>query len=254
MHPTGRKLALSLPRRFMCDLMRVAEKVPLIPLERRMRLGEVAAARHSAHPRPSWAALFIKAYAMVAAQRSVLRRAYCTFPWPHLYEHPVSVAAVAVDRPFQDEDAVFIAHVRSPDAQAVGAVDAHLRRFKEAPIEDIGAFRRILKMTSLPTPLRRLLWWYGYSASGARRARHMGTFGISVVAGLGASLLLLRSPLTTTLNYGPLAEDGTMEVRLFFDHRVLDGAAAARALEALEGVLNGQILTELRYLRRLDAA
>lgn len=254
MHPQGRKLSLSLPRRFMCDLMRVADQVPLIPVERRMNLRDLAAARQSAQPRPGWAALFIKAYAVVAAHRPELRRAYGSFPWPHLYEHPTSVAAVAINRPFQDEDAVFIAHVRAPDTQAVVDIDGHLRRFKEAPLEDIGIFRRILQVSSLPGPLRRLWWWYGYHASAARRARHLGTFGISVVAGLGASLLMLRSPLTTTLSYGPIAEDGGIDVRLFFDHRVLDGATAARALTDLQAVLNGQILNELGYLKSLGAA
>lgn len=250
----GRKLSLSLPRRFMCDLMQVAGDVPLIPIERPMQLAAVARARQAATPRPGWCALFIKAYARVADRRSELRRAYCSFPWPHFYEHPISIASVAIDRPHGDEDAVFIGHVRGPDRQPLVDLDRHLRRFKEAPVERVGIFRRTLFISSLPWPLRRLLWSYAYHVSGQRRAKMMGTFGISVVAGLGATLISLRSPLTTTLTYGPLNDDGTMSVRLFFDHRVLDGAAAARALEELEQVLNGDIVTELGYLRALDAA
>lgn len=251
---SGRRLPLSLPRRFMCDLMRLSRDVPLIPVQRRMRLAAVAEARQSARPRPGWCALFIKAFARVAGRRPELRRAYFTYPWPHLYEHPVSVAAVAVDRRFHDEDAVFIGHVRSPDQQTLSELDDHLRRFKDAPLDSIGIFRRTLTVSSLPWPLRRLAWWIGYHSSGRRRAKYMGTFGISVVAGLGASLLDLYSPLTATLNYGVLDPDGSMDVRLFFDHRVLDGAAAARALEDLEGVLTGDIVNELRFLRTLDVA
>ena len=48
------------------------------------------------------------------------------------------------------------------------------------------------------------------------------------------------SLMTTTLNYGVIAEDGTVDVRLIYDHRVLDGATIARALGELETVLNHQ--------------
>jgi hypothetical protein len=110
------------------------------------------------------------------------------------------------------------------------------------------------RLAWLPRPLRRLLWWAALNLSGRRRVRLLGTFGVSTVAGLGAGTLFLPSPLTTTLNYGPVAEDGSVEVRLLFDHRVLDGATMARALADMERVLNCEILAELRYFRALDAA
>jgi hypothetical protein len=45
-----------------------------------------------------------------------------------------------------------------------------------------------------------------------------------------------------------------VDVRLVYDHRVLDGALIARALADLERVLHHEILVELRYLRAADAA
>src|SRR5262249_45655911 len=80
------------------------------------------------------------------------------------------------------------------------------------------------------------------------RARHLGTFGISVVASLGASGLHLLSPLTMALNYGVLADDGSLDVRLTYDHRVVDGGTVARALGDMEKVLNTEILAELEQL------
>src|SRR5262249_43972519 len=67
--PIGRSLSLSVARRLICDLMHCSRHVPLIPMERRMRLAEVAAARLTAHPRPSWCAIVLKAYSFVAAAR-----------------------------------------------------------------------------------------------------------------------------------------------------------------------------------------
>src|SRR5204863_181165 len=106
---TGRNLALSLPRRFIVDLVHFAKQVPSVPVQRRMNLAAVVAARQAASPRPSWAAIFTKAYASVSIARPELRRAYLPYPWPHFYEHPIPVASIAVERQYDNEDAVFFA-------------------------------------------------------------------------------------------------------------------------------------------------
>lgn len=49
-------------------------------------------------------------------------------------------------------------------------------------------------------------------------------------------------------------EDGSVSVRITYDHRVLDGATAARTLMCLEDVLNGEILAELRQEEQASAA
>jgi hypothetical protein len=250
----SRSLPLSLPRRFMCDLVYFAQKVPAARVQRRMHLASVVAARQAAGPRPSWCALFVKAFSFVAQGRPELRRAYMPLPWPHLYEHAMTIALVAVERRLDDEDAVFFAHLRDPDQKGLLELDAHLRRCKEEPVRKIGVFRRMLRLSRLPRSLRRLVWWFTLHVSGRWRARHVGTFGVAVVAGLGAAIPHLLSPLTVTLNYGVIDANGAVDVYLTFDHRVLDSATAARTLEEMERVLNGEILTELRYFQALDAA
>lgn len=249
-NPRGRSLPLSPPRRFICDLVHFAQQAPSVPVQRRMPLGNVAAARQAATPRPSWVALFTKAYALVAAERPELRRAYLSFPRPHLYEHPINIASIAVERRVDDEDAVFFAPIRNPEMMPLVELDEQLRRFKEQPVDAISSFRRALRLSRLPRPLRRIAWWIALNAWGRKRAHYMGTFGVSVYAGLGAASLHPLSPLTTTLNYGPLDRFGEADVRLIYDHRVLDGATVARALEHLERMLNASILAELQSLRR----
>src|SRR5437016_2720276 len=101
--PFGRTLALSAPRRFICDLLHFARKVPTVPVQRRMNIAPLMAARAQAKARPSWCALFTKGYAAVAAARPELRRAYLSFPWPHLYEHSISVASIGIERRLGDE-------------------------------------------------------------------------------------------------------------------------------------------------------
>jgi hypothetical protein len=252
--PVGRNIPLSLPRRFICDLVHFAHQVPTVPVQRRMQLACVSAARRQCHERPSWCAVFTKAYAVVAARRPELRRAYLSFPRPHLYEHFGNVASIAVERRVKAEDAVLFAHVRSPETLSLGELHRQLRSFKQDPIETVGSFRHALRMSGLPRPLRRLGWWFALNCWGRKRAHYMGTYGISVYAGLGAASLHPLSPLTTTLNYGVLEADGSVDVRLIYDHRVLDGAAVARALGDLEQVLETEICAELTRPPAINAA
>lgn len=246
--PVGRRFPVSLPRRFMSDLAHFGLQTPLCTAQRTMQLASLVAARSRAEPRPGWCAIFMRAYGLVAAQRPELRWAYIPLPWPHFYEHPYSIASIAIERDYRDEKAVFFAHIRAPETQTLAAIDEHLRRYKEAPIEEIALFRRVLYTCRLPVLLRRLLWTFGISMSGHRRSRFLGTFGISVTSSLGASTQHLLTPISTALNYDILQPDGSLAVRLTYDHRVLDGGTAARTLVELEDMLKGTILDELHGL------
>ncbi len=252
--PRGRNLRLSLPRRFVCDLLHFAQQVPTVPVQRRLNLAAVVAARQAAAPRPSWAAVFTKAYAFVCAARPELRRSYLSFPTPHLYEHPSSVASIAVERDFGGEPAVLFGHVSAAERCSLAELDRRIRALKELPLERVGAFRRALRISAWPRPLRRLAWWVGLNVSGRKRAHFLGTYGVSTYSGLGAASLHPLSPLTTALNYGVIDEAGCVDVRIIYDHRVLDGATVARALQDLDRVLQCEILAELRYLRAVEAA
>jgi len=244
----GRSLPLSLPRRLIGDLLHFGRKVPSVPVQKRMRLKEVAAARGLCLKRPSWVVLFAKAFALVAAENTRLRQSFLGFPTPWLYEHPHSIASIALSREYQGEEAIFFVQLRAPEGQGLDILDGHLRRYKDRPVEEISAFREALRMTRLPRFLRRLAWWYALNVSGPHRARRFGTFGISTYSGLGVDSLHPISPLTTVLNYGPIGADGTMDVRLIYDHRVLDGMEIGRALGRLEEIMREVIAPELLTL------
>ncbi|MGH8624079.1 MAG: hypothetical protein ACREYC_01990 [Gammaproteobacteria bacterium] len=245
---TGRRVPLSLPRRWIDDLMAASRGVPLVTFERRMALAPVVAARASVDPPPSWVLLFTKAYAIVAARRPELRRAYVSFPWPHLYAAAESTASVAVERNYHGEPAVFFGLVRQPDTLSLADLMAHLDAWKHKPVDEVATFRQLIRYTRLPRPVRWFFWWHGMHSSGRRRAKNFGTFAVSVTAGLGAAALNLISPLATTLSYGVLSADGSLDVRLHFDHRVLDGAPVARTLEELEDVLRTELVAELHRM------
>ncbi len=253
----GRKIALSAPRRIMCDLMAVSKSIPTVPVQRAMNIANVVAARARLAPGPDvpgWCAIFTKAYALTALRFPELRRAYVSFPRPHLYEHPHSIASIAVEREYEGENAVFWGQLRRPEEQSLRNLQAHLRGYKDKPIDDIALFQRVLRLGRLPWALRRFAWWLGLNFSGRKRANYLGTFGVSVYSGLGAESLHPISPLTTTLNYGSIGKDGAVSVRIVYDHRVVDGAVVARALAFLDGVLNREIVAELEQEIQARAA
>ena len=69
----GRRIALSPPRRFMTDLLHFSQKLPSVPMQRRMRLADVAEARGKWPQRVSWCSIFLKAYSIVASRTPELR-------------------------------------------------------------------------------------------------------------------------------------------------------------------------------------
>ena len=247
---TRRWRSLSAPRRLVVELMRASRGIPTVTAERRINLSQLIEARKNAAVRPAWSVIIAKAFAMVAATTPLLRTSYISFPWPHLCEHSEPVVGIALEREYQGEEAVFFTQIRRPHTLSLVELDVHLRHAKETPVESVASFRRSLDLARLPWPLRGWLMRFALHASGRWRERFFGTFGISSPAAAGAGMLHLISPLACALHYGLFDEQGRLDVRLTFDHRVLDGATAARALAALDGVLCNEILTEIRTLER----
>jgi hypothetical protein len=241
----GQAIPLSVPRRMVIDLLYFASGIPTVPVQKRMSLAPLVAARAACRERPRWTAIFTKAYALVAQEFPELRRAYVKIPWPHLYEYPASKANIIIERDYHGEPAVWPVSIKDPARQSLRDIGRQLQHAATAPVEDIKDFRRWTQLARLPRPLRRALWWIGLNI-GRQRGNYFGTFGVSVYSALNAESLHPLSPLTTTLNYGVMSRDGVLDVRIIYDHRVMNGATVARALARLEEILNSVVLEEVR--------
>ncbi len=244
--PKGVVFPLSVPRRLIADLLHFASRVPSIPLSRMMDVSALFAARRAHPARPSWSVIFMKAYAKVAMEHPPLRRALLEWPVGRIYEHPQTNCSLAIERSFDGEEGVFFGMFRAPEGQTIGELQRSLVEFKNAPLEEIGFFRRMIRVSKCPTPIRRFLWSTSLNLSGRARAKRFGTFGVTTLGGTGVEQIHPLSPLTTTLTFGPIDAWGKVTVKIIYDHRVLDGAYVARRLVDLEEMLNGAILEELR--------
>jgi hypothetical protein len=219
--------------------------VPRVTVQRRMTLAPLVAARRALDERPPWTAIFVKGYALLAQETPEFRRAYVKLPWPHLYEYPESVAAIAHEREIAGERAVLQTRTKAPGRRSIAELAALIREAQSLPVMEVREFRRALNMARVPMPIRRLMMWLALNL-GRQRAIFFGTFHLSVYSALGAESFNPLTPLTTLLNYGPIDPEGQVNVRILYDHRVMDGATVARALDRFEEILNGPVAEEVR--------
>ncbi|MHB0768462.1 acyltransferase [Bradyrhizobium sp. 5.13L] len=241
----GTPKTISLRRRLICDLMHASMGIPFVSLSRSLHIRPVVEARAGVTAPAGWAAIFVKAFALVARDEPILRTVYVKWPWPALYELPKSVATVAIARVEEGEECVLPQRIAAPEALSLTMVDAEIRHGKTARVEDVPMFRKIMRATRLPLPLRRLSWAIGLNF-GRQRGNWFGSFGVSSVAAYGGGELHPITPGPFILSYGLVEPDQTIHVVIRWDHRVTDAAPIARVLTRLEQVLNTEIAAELR--------
>src|SRR5882757_4461101 len=153
MRGTVRKI--SHPRRLVIDLMHASIRVPFVSLRRTVNVRRLAEARALVAQPPGWAAIFVKAFSLVAKDQPLLRTLYAKWPWPHFYELPRSVGMIAIARVADGQDCILTQKVAAADELSLTEVDRLIRHARDAPIEQIAAFRKTLRVTRLPLPLRR---------------------------------------------------------------------------------------------------
>ncbi|MFL5329718.1 MAG: hypothetical protein ACJ8C4_12465 [Gemmataceae bacterium] len=249
----GIRLPLSPARKLVNELMHHARKVPSIPLKMQFNVAHLAMARYGCADRPSWVSLFLKAYAIVARDIPELRRFYMPWPWPHLYEHPISECVVLVERDWDGENAVLAAKLREPDRQSLSSIQQRLRKMQVCEFDEISDMRQLTRIARFPGWLRRIIFWATLNLSGLKRAKRFGTYMVSTLGDHGAELVHPLAPMTY-LSFGPVETNGDVTALIVFDHRVLDARTAARALSALEEALNGPIRAEVERVARRVAA
>jgi hypothetical protein len=238
-----RRMPIPRSRRLVLDVLHYRAKVPTCAHDRLCDFRRVAEARERCPVRISWSMIFIKAFGLVAARLPVLRQTYQRWPWPHVYQHPTSVAMVATHRDFCGEPWLFWSRFSSPEAKPLVSLQASLDRYLKEPVET--TFPWQYQLSGFPTPVRRFLWSWTLTIGGPNRVRRSGTFFLTTIAGQGAEIQHPPAFLTTNATYGPIDENGKSRVTLAYDHRLMDGRLVAEVLAGIEDALSGPIVAEL---------
>jgi len=247
MPPTITTAAVSGNRGCVADVAIVARALPLFPVDRVLRLGALAEARADAAVRIGWPAVFLKAYGLVAREMPVLRTWFVRGLRPRLATSSESVATLAVNRTVGADERLCFARLPQPDTLPLIDIQAFVTASSTRPVEEV--FARQLQLEGMPGPIRRAILRWNLNSTSPKRPSRIGTFSLSTLAGQQAFNRFHPTLCTTSLAYGPLQPDGRCLVTLIADHRVLDGAAVARALERLEATLTGIVAAELTALR-----
>ncbi|MEM7474319.1 MAG: hypothetical protein AAF483_04945 [Planctomycetota bacterium] len=241
----GKVHRLGPDRANVLDVLEQSSRVHHFPVEKWIDVEKLAAFRRASKVRLSWVTLFSKAYALASIEVAELRRFYIPFPWPRYFQSRYTVISVAVNRQYQDRERLFFGRLRWPEVRSLLQIQQELDSYTNDPIEQV--FRQQLLSSHLPRFIRRFGWWWRTNIQPSERARRLGTGSLSVLAGQGVYNRRHPSPLTSSLSYGPI-EDGRMWVTLQCDHRLVDGSAAAQALNRIEYYLHSVITDELEKL------
>jgi hypothetical protein len=238
-----RRMRIPRSRRLTIDVLHYRAKVPTCAHDRLCDFAPVAQARERCPVRISWSMIFIKAFALVAARVPALRQTYQRWPWPHIYQHPTSVAMVATHRDFCGEPWLFWSRFTAPEAKPLVRLQAALDHYLSDPVET--TFPWQYQLSGFPTPVRRFLWSWTLTIGGPDRVRRAGTFFLTTIAGQGAEIQHPPAFLTANATYGPIDENGMSRVTIAYDHRLMDGRLVADALAGIEEAMCGPIVAEL---------
>jgi hypothetical protein len=245
---SGKRTAIPPERRLICDIVGIAQQMPLVPLAMTIDVAELARCRRRASPQISWAVVMMRAMALVSREFPALRTVYVPLPWPHFYEHPESIAMLAINREIEGQPWLLCARFHQPENHSLVQLQQIYDRYRESPPMSVRQIRHQVRFAKLPWLLRKAGWMIMTRCSAAGKVRMMGTFGMSPSRTRSIHGTWHLGPLTTTLGFDPYCVDGQCHVTLTFDHRILDGLPAAEVLHRLGNVLRNQMCNELRAL------
>jgi hypothetical protein len=250
----SRYVSLSLPRRWVRDVTYFGTRPPITGGTSLLRVARVAAARRDSQPLIAWGAILMKAIGLTSRRYPELRRAYMPLPWGHFYEHPHCVATMVLERQWRGERAVFFNQITAPEEKSLQEIDDAMRAAAKMPVESLGGFRRLIRISRLPWPVRTLIWRLALYGSGRLRSHYLGTFAINSVPARRGFTTQSMTPVSIAFFYGPVGPSGDMPIQIFFDHRIMDGAAATQLLAELNAILCEEIVAELNTRSKREPA
>lgn len=160
------------------------------------------------------------------------------------------VAGFTVERFIGSQPTLFFGAIEKPDTKTIAEISEELRAHAEADLEKVWHMKIQHRFTHLPWFLRRFILWIGLQNPAIRLKCLGATFGLSSLGKFGLRAIIPPCVSTSTFGVGciekrPVVRDGKIEVRkmmtltLNFDHRIIDGAPAARFMNDVQKLLEG---------------
>jgi pyruvate/2-oxoglutarate dehydrogenase complex dihydrolipoamide acyltransferase (E2) component len=175
-------------------------------------------------------------------------------------------AQFTVERFVDGEPAVFFGSIKDPDVKPIVKMTEELQAYGKDEIKDVPQLELEDRFSRFPWIIRQIMIYFGMRIPQIRLLFMGATFGFSSLGKYGCRNLISPAVITSMFCIGeveerPVAVSGKVEVRpilslvLNFDHRVLDGASAARFMTDIVKLLKGELEEYLKdELESLSAA
>lgn len=195
-------------------------------------------------------AILLKAIAI--AQRTHPLSRTCVLPWGRRVVFHNIIAGFTVERYIDSQPCVFFGKIDAPDTKPITDIAAELREYAEKDIADVPQLALEDRFNNMPWLVRRVILFLALRQPWLRLKCLGATFGLSSLGHMGVTAVTGPCVATSTFGVGaveprPVVRDGTVQVRqmltltLSFDHRVMDGAPAARFMQQVRSLLEGEL-------------
>ena len=201
-------------------------------------------------------AILLKAIGIAQRAHPISRQSY--LPFGRRVTLNKIVGGITVERRIGSKPSVFFGVVDSPDTKPIHQIALELKAFRDAEVDAVPQFKKERFFSSLPWMVRRIVMFVAMLVPSFRLMVHPATFGISSLGKFGISACFGPCICTSTFGVGlveprPVVKDGKVMVRpmmtisLSFDHRVMDFVPAARFMQDLQRLLEGEIEQYIKH-------
>ncbi len=205
-------------------------------------------------------ALLLKAIGIAQCSHPASRCAL--LPWGQTMVINRIVAGFTVEKLVDGEPAVYLGTIEDPDTKSLVEISCELQTYSERDIADIPQLAIQERFNHMPWLLRRFIILLGLAIPWIRFRYMPASFGVSSIGKYGIKGLIPPCVNTSTFGVGAVepkavARNGQTEIRpmmslmLNFDHRLIDGAPAARFLSDVQALMEGGLA---QYLHEVSDA
>lgn len=171
-------------------------------------------------------------------------------PWGQTMVMNRIAAGFTVEKAVDGQHAVYLGVIADPDLKSVAQISHELREYAIRDIKDVPQLALEERFNRMPWLIRRIVLLFGLFVP-AFRFRYMpASFGMSSLGKHGIQFIIPPSVNTSIFGVGqiedrPVVRDGQIVIRpmltmtLNFDHRLIDGAPAARFFSEVRQLLEG---------------
>jgi hypothetical protein len=195
-------------------------------------------------------AILLKAIGIAQRQHPESRSAL--LPWGQTLIFERIVAGFTVEKIVDGQPAVYLGVIEDPDTKSLEEIAVELRAYGQEEIADVPQLALEERFNFMPWLVRRIVILICLVIPELRLRYMSASFGLTSIGKYGIHVLIPPSVSASTFGVGtieakPVVVDNEIKIcpimtlTLNFDHRLIDGAPAARFLSEIKKLMEGEL-------------